>query len=230
MKGALAVIMGSRMSSPTIRVPSTSVCSSSDVRSSHSSRAPLVPLFDRYPARRDARPRDRDGADRQRRRGRMPRQPERNRHRDGESGAQRASVAGRERDPPGGRGARPLADLPVRDVIIDGLTFREVVSVTTIAGGVAANVVPDHVEAGVNYRYAPGHAPAEAESRLRELLLPRASESASTGTRPRGGERAQPAGDASPRGRRSAATAQAGVDTGRGVRPGRRRRRQLRPR
>ncbi|HET6714634.1 MAG TPA: succinyl-diaminopimelate desuccinylase [Actinomycetota bacterium] len=66
----------------------------------------------------------------------------------------------------------PLADLPVRDVIIDGLTFREVVSVTTIAGGVAANVVPDHVEAGVNYRYAPGHAPAEAESRLRELLAP----------------------------------------------------------
>ena len=66
----------------------------------------------------------------------------------------------------------PLADLPVRDVIIDGLTFREVVSVTTIAGGVAANVVPDHVEAGVNYRYAPGHAPAEAESRLRELLTP----------------------------------------------------------
>ena len=66
----------------------------------------------------------------------------------------------------------PLADLPVRDVTIDGLTFREVVSVTTIAGGVAANVVPDRVEAGVNYRYAPGHAPAEAESRLRELLAP----------------------------------------------------------
>ena len=82
-----------------------------------------------------------------------------------------ARVRGRaKRDPPGGRGARPLADLPVRDVIIDGLTFREVVS--AIAGGVAANVVPDHVEAGVNYRYAPGHAPAEAESRLRELLAP----------------------------------------------------------
>ena len=44
---------------------------------------------------------------------------------------------------------------PIRDVEIDGLVFREVVSVTTIAGGVAANVVPDHVEAHVNLRYAP---------------------------------------------------------------------------
>jgi succinyl-diaminopimelate desuccinylase len=66
----------------------------------------------------------------------------------------------------------PLADLPVRDVTIDGLTFREVVSITTIEGGVAANVVPDRVEARVNYRYAPGHSPDEAEARLRELLAP----------------------------------------------------------
>jgi succinyl-diaminopimelate desuccinylase len=68
------------------------------------------------------------------------------------------------------RALAPLADLPIRDVEIDGLIFREVVSVTTIAGGVAANVVPDHVEAHVNMRYAPTHAPPEAEARLRELL------------------------------------------------------------
>lgn len=80
----------------------------------------------------------------------------------------------------------PLADLPVRDVTIDGLTFREVVSVTTIAGGVAANVVPDHVEASVNYRYAPGHAPAEAESRLRELLAPAGVEVRIDGNAPPG--------------------------------------------
>jgi succinyl-diaminopimelate desuccinylase len=66
----------------------------------------------------------------------------------------------------------PLADLPERDVTIDGLTFREVVSVTTIEGGVASNVIPDRVQARVNFRYAPGHTPAEAESRLRELLAP----------------------------------------------------------
>jgi succinyl-diaminopimelate desuccinylase len=63
-----------------------------------------------------------------------------------------------------------IADLPVRDVEIDGLTFREVVNVTTIAGGVAANVIPDALEASVNLRYAPTHTPAEAEARIRELL------------------------------------------------------------
>ena len=64
----------------------------------------------------------------------------------------------------------PIADLPVRDVAIDGLVYREVVSVTTIAGGIAGNVVPDHLEARVNFRYAPNRSPAEAEARLRELL------------------------------------------------------------
>ncbi|MFI5055099.1 MAG: succinyl-diaminopimelate desuccinylase [Actinomycetota bacterium] len=64
----------------------------------------------------------------------------------------------------------PIADLPIRDVEIDGLVFREVVSVTTIAGGIAGNVVPDHVEATVNFRYAPNRSPAEGEARLRELL------------------------------------------------------------
>jgi len=64
----------------------------------------------------------------------------------------------------------PLVDLPARDVEIDGLVFREVVSVTRIQGGGARNVVPDRVEAHVNVRYAPNHTPAEAETRLRELL------------------------------------------------------------
>jgi succinyl-diaminopimelate desuccinylase len=63
-----------------------------------------------------------------------------------------------------------IADLPARDVDVDGLRFREVVSITTIAGGVAANVVPDHVEAHVNLRYAPARSPADAEARLRELV------------------------------------------------------------
>ncbi len=64
----------------------------------------------------------------------------------------------------------PVTDLPIRDVEIDGLTYREVASVTTIQGGVATNVVPDQATAHVNFRYAPTHTPAEAERRLRELL------------------------------------------------------------
>jgi succinyl-diaminopimelate desuccinylase len=63
-----------------------------------------------------------------------------------------------------------IVDLPARDVEVEGLVYREVVSVTTIRGGVAANVVPDWAEAHVNFRYAPTHTPAEAEARLRELL------------------------------------------------------------
>jgi succinyl-diaminopimelate desuccinylase len=64
----------------------------------------------------------------------------------------------------------PIADLAPNDVEIEGLVFREVVSVTSIEGGIAGNVVPDQVEATVNFRYAPTRKPAEAEDRLRELV------------------------------------------------------------
>jgi succinyl-diaminopimelate desuccinylase len=52
---------------------------------------------------------------------------------------------------------------------LDGIVFREVASVTRIHGGIAANVIPDLAEAHVNFRYAPGRTPEEAEARLREL-------------------------------------------------------------
>ena len=51
----------------------------------------------------------------------------------------------------------------------DGLRFVEVASVTTIRGGIAANVIPDLVECGLNFRYAPGREPAGAEALLREM-------------------------------------------------------------
>jgi len=69
-----------------------------------------------------------------------------------------------------------IADLPIRDVEIDGLIYREVVNVTTIQGGIAANVIPDHLTATVNFRYAPSHTPGEAEARIRELLGHREAE------------------------------------------------------
>jgi succinyl-diaminopimelate desuccinylase len=80
----------------------------------------------------------------------------------------------------------PLADLPDRDVTIDGLTYREVLNVTTIEGGVASNVIPDRVRARVNYRYAPGHTPREAEQRLRELLAPSGADVRIDGNAPPG--------------------------------------------
>jgi succinyl-diaminopimelate desuccinylase len=50
-----------------------------------------------------------------------------------------------------------------------GLVFREVAPVTRIAGGIAGNVIPDRVDCHVNFRYAPGRTPQEAEARLAEL-------------------------------------------------------------
>jgi succinyl-diaminopimelate desuccinylase len=46
-----------------------------------------------------------------------------------------------------------------------------VASVTRIAGGIASNVIPDRADALVNFRYAPGRTPAEAEARLAELCV-----------------------------------------------------------
>jgi succinyl-diaminopimelate desuccinylase len=63
-----------------------------------------------------------------------------------------------------------VTDLPVLDVEVDGMTYREVASVTTIQGGIATNVVPDRTSAHVNFRYAPTRTPAEADRRFRELL------------------------------------------------------------
>ncbi|MDX6488687.1 MAG: succinyl-diaminopimelate desuccinylase [Gaiellaceae bacterium] len=67
------------------------------------------------------------------------------------------------------RGLAELAALQPLDVEVEGLVFREVVSVVGIRGGIAQNVVPDRAEAEVNYRYAPNRSPADAEKRLREL-------------------------------------------------------------
>ena len=63
----------------------------------------------------------------------------------------------------------PLVELEPVDVENGGLTFREVVTVTRIEGGVADNVVPAHASATLNFRYAPGRSRAEAEERLRAL-------------------------------------------------------------
>ncbi len=66
-------------------------------------------------------------------------------------------------------GITALAGHGPHPVTFDGLEFVEVASVTRIAGGVAGNVVPDHVECWLNFRYAPGRTPTEGEARLREL-------------------------------------------------------------
>jgi succinyl-diaminopimelate desuccinylase len=66
-------------------------------------------------------------------------------------------------------GVLALASQPPLPHSLDGLEFVEVASVTRIAGGIAANVIPDRVECHVNFRYAPGRSAAAAEERLAEL-------------------------------------------------------------
>jgi succinyl-diaminopimelate desuccinylase len=65
---------------------------------------------------------------------------------------------------------RRIAERSQETVEVGGLGFLEVMSVTEIKGGVAPNVVPDHVRATVNHRYAPSRTPADAERILREVV------------------------------------------------------------
>jgi succinyl-diaminopimelate desuccinylase len=67
-------------------------------------------------------------------------------------------------------GLKEIVELEPRDVLIEGLLFREVLSVTEIHGGIATNVIPARVECTLNFRYAPDRTPAEAEARVRELV------------------------------------------------------------
>lgn len=67
-------------------------------------------------------------------------------------------------------GLRPVLDSEPRDVEIEGLVFREVMSVTQLHAGIASNVIPARAEANVNFRYAPDRSPASAEERIREVL------------------------------------------------------------
>jgi succinyl-diaminopimelate desuccinylase len=67
-------------------------------------------------------------------------------------------------------GLAPLARLEPRNVELDGLVYREVLSAVRVEGGIADNVVPARASAELNFRYAPGRSREEAETRLRELV------------------------------------------------------------
>jgi succinyl-diaminopimelate desuccinylase len=72
-------------------------------------------------------------------------------------------------------GISALAEVEPVTQAFDGLEFVEVASVTRIAGGIAGNVIPDRVECHLNFRYAPGRAPADAEAHLARLVAPHGS-------------------------------------------------------
>lgn len=63
-----------------------------------------------------------------------------------------------------------LAEYRAKEVLVEGLLYREGLSAVRIAGGVAGNVIPDACEVEVNYRFAPSKSAAEAEAHLRGVL------------------------------------------------------------
>ncbi len=67
-----------------------------------------------------------------------------------------------------------LAARPRREVQVGGLTFFEVMTVTTAAGGRARNVVPDRFELNLNYRFAPGKSLGAAQAEVEALVAGRA--------------------------------------------------------
>lgn len=67
-----------------------------------------------------------------------------------------------------------LGAVAPRDVEIDGMTYREVITPTMAHGGRGRNVVPDRFEVNVNYRFAPGRTPEDAVEDLRARVGGRA--------------------------------------------------------
>jgi succinyl-diaminopimelate desuccinylase len=68
-----------------------------------------------------------------------------------------------------------IAALAPRDVVVQGLVFREVMSVTTARSHAVRNVVPDLFELNVNYRFAPGRAIEQARADVLALVAGEAS-------------------------------------------------------
>lgn len=64
-----------------------------------------------------------------------------------------------------------VRDYQAETIEVDGLDYRESLSVVGIAGGVAGNVIPDECVVQVNYRFAPSRSASEAEVLLRELFV-----------------------------------------------------------
>jgi succinyl-diaminopimelate desuccinylase len=69
--------------------------------------------------------------------------------------------------------AEPLARLAAyhpRVVEVDGLTYREGMNAVAIAGGIAANVIPDSGLLTVNFRFAPDRDEADAKAHCTDLF------------------------------------------------------------
>ena len=58
-----------------------------------------------------------------------------------------------------------------REVVVDGLTYREGMNAVGITGGIAENVIPDRCEVHVNLRFAPDRDEQQAKDHCREIFV-----------------------------------------------------------
>ncbi|GAB3602275.1 succinyl-diaminopimelate desuccinylase [Microbacterium aureliae] len=63
-----------------------------------------------------------------------------------------------------------LAEYRPREIVVDGLEYREGLNAVRISGGVAGNVIPDACTVEVNYRFAPSRDLDEAERHVRAVF------------------------------------------------------------
>ena len=62
-----------------------------------------------------------------------------------------------------------LHQLEPAEVDIDGMVYREVISVTRASGGIANNIIPSRFDLNVNYRFPPTRSLNEAEAYLADV-------------------------------------------------------------
>jgi len=62
-----------------------------------------------------------------------------------------------------------LHQLEPAEVDIDGMVYREVISVTRASGGIANNIIPSRFDLNVNYRFPPTRSLKEAEAYLADM-------------------------------------------------------------
>jgi succinyl-diaminopimelate desuccinylase len=62
-----------------------------------------------------------------------------------------------------------LHQMEPAEVDIDGMVYREVISVTRASGGIANNIIPPRFDLNVNYRFPPTRSLKEAEEYLAEM-------------------------------------------------------------
>ncbi len=67
-----------------------------------------------------------------------------------------------------------LGARPPREVVLDGLTYRTVTSVTLAQGGRGRNIIPDRFQLNVNHRFAPDTSIEAAEREVMSLVAGRA--------------------------------------------------------